>query len=130
MSHLIRLRRSSRRLLLAATAFLLVMGMLSAGPAAAHNSTANTSVQSWTVQKRPLGASVWTSVLFGTGGGSRNPTIDGVEGARANFRVVATDKQGNVGIGPMRRVFVPIEQASLGFAGSYPDSASDLVDNP
>jgi hypothetical protein len=30
----------------------------------------------------------------------------------------------------MRRVFVPIEQASLGFAGSYPDSASDLVDNP
>jgi hypothetical protein len=39
MSHLIRLHRSSRQLLLAAVAFLLVMGLLSAGPAAAHNFT-------------------------------------------------------------------------------------------
>lgn len=39
MSHLIRLHRSSRRLLLAAVALSLVMGLLSAGPAAAHNFT-------------------------------------------------------------------------------------------
>jgi hypothetical protein len=39
MSHLIRLHRSSRQLLLAAFSFLLVMGLLSAGPAAAHNFT-------------------------------------------------------------------------------------------
>jgi hypothetical protein len=39
MSHLVRLHRSSRQLLLAAVAFLLVMGLLLAGPAAAHNFT-------------------------------------------------------------------------------------------
>jgi hypothetical protein len=79
-------------------------------------------VESWTIQKRPLGDSAWIEVLSGTGGGSEAPSIDGVEGERANYRVVATDKQGNRGVGPMRQVNVPLDQDSPSFSGSYPGS--------
>jgi hypothetical protein len=85
-------------------------------------SDVHTGVESWTIQKRPLGDSAWTDVLTGTGGGSKAPLIDGVEGERANYRVVATDKQGNRGVGPIRQVNVPMDQDSVGFLGSYPSS--------
>ena len=85
-------------------------------------SDVHTGVESWTIQKRPLGDSAWTDVLTGTGGGSKAPLIDGLEGERANYRVVATDKQENRGAGPMREVDVPLDQDSPSFLGSYPGS--------
>ena len=85
-------------------------------------SDAHTSVESWTIQTRPLGETGWTVVAIGSGGGPRNPSIIGSNGERADYRVVAVDKQGNRRVGAMRRVNVPIDQVASGFLGSYPSS--------
>lgn len=85
-------------------------------------SDVHTSVESWTIQRRLLGETGWTDVAIGSGGGPRNPSIIGSNGERADYRVVAVDKQGNRRVGAMRRVYVPIDQVASGFLGSYPGS--------
>ena len=58
-------------------------------------SDAHSGIQSWTLQSRPVGSASWTTAASGTAGGAKNPPITGVEGTRTDYRVVATDKQGN-----------------------------------
>lgn len=84
-------------------------------------SDAHSGIKSWTVQGRPVGSVSWTVVVSGTGGGAKSPDIAGVEGTRTDYRVVATDKHGNRRIGPTRRVYIPLDDDTLGPEGVFSD---------
>ncbi len=54
--------------------------------------------------------------------------VDGVEGTRMEYRVVAKDEQGNRRIGPTRRVYIPRDDDTLAPEGVFsatPTPASD-----
>jgi hypothetical protein len=75
----------------------------------------HSGIQSWTVQRDPTGLGTWANVVSGGGpSGNKEPPIDGVEGSRMQYRVVAVDKQGNKKVGPSRLVFIPTDDANLG----------------
>lgn len=57
-------------------------------------SDAHAGIQSWTVQRRPVGSLSWTTVVVGTGLGAKGPDIVGLEGTTMDYRVIAKDKQG------------------------------------
>jgi hypothetical protein len=84
-------------------------------------------LDTWRVQRRRIGTSSWNNVTSGTGGGSKSPMINGSPG-RFQYRVVATDKHGNKDIGPIRRVYIPIDDGALP-AGSFSGTASTNVPN-
>ena len=75
----------------------------------------HSGIQSWTVQRHPVGAGTWTNVVSGGGpSGNKEPPIDdGVEGSRMQYRVVTVDRQGNRKIGPNRLVYIPVDDANL-----------------
>lgn len=75
--------------------------------------TGGSGVNTWTVQRGPIGSGSWSNVVSGTGGGAKNSTINGTEGTRLNYRVVATDKHANKRIGPGRRVYIPTDDDDL-----------------
>jgi hypothetical protein len=82
-------------------------------------SDAHSGIRSWTVQRREVGSLSWTIVASGTSGGSKNPEIlDGVEGTRFDYRVIAKDKQGNQRI-RTRRVYIPFDDRNLGTQGAF-----------
>jgi hypothetical protein len=82
-------------------------------------SDAQTGIKTWNLQSRPVGTLTWTTVASGTGGGAKSPDIAGVEGTRTDYRVVATDKQGNKKISPSRRVYIPLDDDSLDPQGVF-----------
>jgi hypothetical protein len=89
-------------------------------------SDADAGIKTWTIQSHAVGSGTWTFVLSGTGAGSKDPPIGSVEGARLDYRVVATDKQGNKKISSSRRVYIPTDDDDL--AGGFsvaPATASD-----
>jgi hypothetical protein len=80
---------------------------------------ANAGIKTWTIQSHAIGSGSWTPVLSGTGAGDKDPPIGSVEGARLDYRVVATDRQGNRTIGPVRRVYIPFDGDNLGSQGVF-----------
>jgi len=82
-------------------------------------SDADAGIKTWTIQSHAIGSGSWTTVLSGTGAGAKDPPMVGVEGARLDYRVVATDRQGNRTIGPVRRVYVPFDDDNLGSRGVF-----------
>ena len=82
-------------------------------------SDADAGIKTWIIQSHAIGSGSWTTVLSGTGSGSKDPPIGSVEGARLDYRVTATDKQGNRTIGPVRRVYVPFDDDNLGSRGVF-----------
>jgi hypothetical protein len=90
--------------------------------------TGGAGVKTWTVQRHPIGSGSWTNVISGTGGGAQSPTIAGTEGTRRNYRVVVTDKHGNRKVGPVRRVYIPIDDDGLDPASfsTAPVSTDDI----
>jgi hypothetical protein len=92
-------------------------------------SDANAGIKSWTVQSHAVGSGTWTSVISGTGAGAKEPVINGAEGTRLDYRVIATDKQGNKKISSSRRVYIPRDDVNLGSDGVFsvaPTLASDI----
>lgn len=76
-------------------------------------SDAHSGIQSWVLQQRPVGSSSWTALISGTNGGTKNLDITGTEGTRVDYRVVATDNQGNRRISPSSRVYIPTDDDDL-----------------
>jgi len=77
-------------------------------------------IATWRVERRLFETSTWTVVASGTGGGPKSPLITGVAG-HAFYRVVATDKHGNVKVGPSRRVYTPRDDRDLAPQGTFND---------
>jgi hypothetical protein len=74
----------------------------------------HSGIASWTVQRHPFSSGVWTDVVSGGGpNGAKEPVINGTEGTRFFYRVVATDRQGNHKNGIQRKVYVPVDDANL-----------------
>ncbi len=91
---------------------------------------AHAGIQSWIVQRREVGFASWTFVSQGASGGSKNPGVIGVEGTRFDYRVVATDKQGNQRISPLRRVYIPTDDDAPNVAAGFlvpPTTATDTT---
>lgn len=68
----------------------------------------HTSV-TWSVQNRLLGTTIWTRVSTGSGEGDKDPAFTGVPPGQYEYRVVATDSQGNRTNGSIRQVHVPTD---------------------
>lgn len=83
-------------------------------------SDARSGMKSWRVERRTFESTSWEVVSVGTGSGTKNPTITGIPG-HSFYRVVAEDKQGNVKVGPSRRVYVPRDDRDLAPQGTYTD---------
>jgi len=79
---------------------------------------AHTGVATWLVERRAFESASWSAAASGTGGGSKGPTITAVPG-HSFYRVVATDKQGNVKVSPSVKVFAPRDDDELGLQGVY-----------
>lgn len=69
---------------------------------------AHTGVE-WTLQNRVFGSTTWTTVSTGTTEGLHEPSFTNVAAGDYEYRVVATDSQGNHRDGPIREVMVPID---------------------
>ena len=91
-------------------------------------SDANAGIKSWTVQRYDVGTATWTDVVSGSTGGSKDAPIDGEEGTRIDYRVVATDRHGNKTISPPRRVYIPFDDDNLGLQGVFSE-APTLIDD-
>ena len=91
-------------------------------------SDAHSGIQSWVLQRRAVGSTSWTAVSQGSTGGSKNPEINGVEGTRFDYRVVATDKQGNRKFSPPRRVYIPRDDDNLSPQGVFSDVPTPATD--
>jgi hypothetical protein len=72
---------------------------------------AHSGVESWSLQRRPEGEASWTTIESGLTGGSQNVAVTGDAG-RWTYRVVATDRQGNVRT-KARSVIVPLDDVDL-----------------
>ena len=92
-------------------------------------SDAHSGVKSWTVQSHPIGSGSWTFVLSGSGSGAKSPLVNGAEGTRLDYRVVAKDKQGNTRIGPTRRAYIPRDDVSLGPEGVFSVAPTNVPDS-
>ena len=90
-------------------------------------SDAHTGIQAWALQSRPVGSLTWTTVASGAGAGAKSPDITGVEGTRTDYRVVATDKQGNKKISPSRRVYIPTDDDNLAPAGVFSNPPTPVL---
>jgi hypothetical protein len=75
-------------------------------------SDAHSGVKSWSVQRQPAGGSTWTTVDSGLSAGGQSRPLVGDPG-HWRYRVVATDKQGNVRTGPTRLVLVPTDDIDI-----------------
>jgi hypothetical protein len=91
-------------------------------------SDAHSGIKSWTVQRSVIDSGVWTAVVSGTGKGAKEPVINGAEGTRLDYRVVAKDKQGNQKISPTRRVYIPRDDVSLGPEGVFSAPPASTVE--
>jgi hypothetical protein len=89
-------------------------------------SDAHTGIRTWTLQSRPVGSASWTTAAAGTGAGAKSPDIAGVEDTRTDYRVVATDMQGNKAISSSRRVYIATDDDSVD-ASAY-ESPAIVVD--
>jgi hypothetical protein len=91
-------------------------------------SDADAGIKSWTVQRHPIGSGTWTFVISGTGAGHKDAPISSAEGTRLDYRVVATDRQGNRTISLPRRVYIPTDDDDLaaGFSSPPPPPVPDL----
>jgi hypothetical protein len=90
-------------------------------------SDAHAGVAAWTLQRRPFLTTAWETVGSGNGGGAKSPTVVGTEGTHYEYRVIAKDKQGNQRVGPIRPVYVPVDDDTLdpsAFTGT-PSTVSD-----
>jgi hypothetical protein len=88
---------------------------------------AHSGIDTWKVQRRRFESTTWVTVKSGTGGGAKSPTIAGTEGTRRNYRVVATDRHGNKKVGPVRRVYIPVDDETLD-PGSFSSPPTSIVD--
>ena len=86
----------------------------------------HSGMKSWKVQRRTFEQTAWTTVASGTGGGSKNPQITAVPG-HSTYRVVATDKHGNVKT-DTRRVYAPRDDDALATQGVYTGTPTTVPD--
>ena len=86
----------------------------------------HSGMKSWKVQRRTFEQTSWATVASGTGGGSKNPQITAVPG-HATYRVVATDKHGNVKM-DTRRVFAPRDDDELAPQGEFTGTPTPVPD--
>jgi hypothetical protein len=91
-------------------------------------SDANAGIKSWTVQRYEVGTATWSNVISGSTGGSKDAPIVGEEGTRVDYRVVAKDKQGNMRIGPTRRVYIPRDEDTVGPEGVFSVAPTPVSD--
>jgi hypothetical protein len=70
-------------------------------------------VATWRVQEREPGGAWVNTGVSGTGGGAKNPPVQGEEGTRNRYRVVAVDKHANHRNGPSRVVYIPTDDDDL-----------------
>jgi hypothetical protein len=90
--------------------------------------TGGSGLESWRLQRRPAGASSWTTVKSGRTGGSKTYNHVGAQGQDRQFRVVAIDRHGNRSTSPVRTVSVPVDDAAFSYVGAWSPGGTLGVD--
>ena len=90
----------------------------------------HSGIASWAAESHPIDSGLWTTAASGASAISNGNgyIINGVEGTRLDYRVVAVDKQGNTKIGPTRRVYIPRDDDGLGPDGVFSATPVSVVD--
>jgi hypothetical protein len=78
---------------------------------------AGSGLAAWEVQRRPVNVAGWETLATGTRDGWREPVVPGTSGSW-HYRVVATDRNGNVTRWLERNVLIPFDVA-IGGPGTF-----------
>ncbi len=90
----------------------------------------HSSLNRWTLQGRNAGDTTWTDVASGSASGNQTVSVNGAEGDRREFQVVAGDNAGNVTTSQIRRITFPFDDGNAGmtYAGTWTPTAVDPLD--
>ena len=90
----------------------------------------HSGLDSWTLQGRNVGETTWTDVASGPTSGNQTVSVNGAEGDRREFQVVARDRAGNVTTSKIRRITFPFDDGDAGmtYAGTWATSGADALD--
>ena len=84
----------------------------------------------WTLQARNVGDTAWSDVASGSASGNQSVTVNGAEGDRRQFQVVARDNAGNVSTSRTRRITFPIDDGNAGmtYTGTWATTGAEALD--
>jgi hypothetical protein len=90
----------------------------------------HSGLDSWTLQSRNVGDTSWTNVASGSASGNETVTVNGAQGDRREFQIVADDRAGNVTTSQIRRVNFPVDDGNAGmtYAGTWAAGAAEPLD--
>jgi hypothetical protein len=90
----------------------------------------HSGLDSWTLQDRNVGETTWTDLASGAASGNQTVSVNGAEGDRREFLVVARDNAGNVTTSRIRRITYPFDDGNAGmtYAGTWATSGADTLD--
>jgi hypothetical protein len=84
----------------------------------------------WTLQARDVGDTAWADVASGSASGNQSVTVNGAQGDRRQFQVVASDRAGNASTSRMRRVTFPVDDGNAGmtYTGTWATTGAEALD--
>jgi hypothetical protein len=84
----------------------------------------------WTLQARTVGDTAWTDVASGSSSGNQSVTVNGAQGDRRQFQVVASDRAGNASTSRMRRITFPVDDGNAGmtYTGTWATTGAEPLD--
>jgi hypothetical protein len=90
----------------------------------------HSGLDTWTLQGRNVGDTTWTDVASGSASGNHAVSVNGAEGDRRQFQVVARDRAGNVATSRIRRITFPFDDGNAGmtYAGTWVTSGAEPLD--
>jgi hypothetical protein len=87
----------------------------------------NSGLASWRLEHRSFGETAWSVLASEAAGGSKTYHQIATQGDSDQFRIVATDRQGNRTVTPVRTVSVPIDDTNVALTYSDGWSAFGLT---
>jgi hypothetical protein len=90
----------------------------------------HSGLEGWTLQGRDVGDTAWTDVATGSASGNQAVTVNGAEGDRRQFQVVARDLAGNVTTSRIRTITFPFDDGNAGmtYTGTWATTGAEALD--
>jgi hypothetical protein len=90
----------------------------------------HSGLDTWTLQARNVGDSAWSDVATGSASGDQSVTVNGAEGDRREFQVVARDRAGNLSTSRTRRITFPFDDGNAGmtYTGTWSTGGAEALD--
>jgi hypothetical protein len=92
--------------------------------------TGHSGLDTWTLQGRNVGDTTWINIAGGSASGNQTVSVNGAEGDRREFQIVATDRAGNGTTSRIRRINFPFDDGNAGmtYTGTWATTGADSLD--